>query len=271
MTGFLGNIGIDLKLLAAQIINFTLLLLILGKFLYKPMVEKVEKEEKELSEARKEKDDLEKEKKSFDKEKERELSKLREESQTILVEAQTIAQKIRKDAQKIGEEDVSKLTEQAKEHLNGAEEHLREEIKYSLMEKVINGVASEMIVSLDEERKKSLQTMYFIKLQEALGKLSSSLLAGDYTGLTTQKSEEQNGMDKQEAANGPILTLEHARPLAEDDVGNLRKMIEEKFGLRGIQFTVREKKDLVAGFRLMLGGILIEENFFHDIETAVKK
>ncbi|MCL4338722.1 hypothetical protein M1271_03470 [Patescibacteria group bacterium] len=271
MTGFLGNIGIDLKLLVAQIINFTLLLLILGKFLYKPMIEKVEKEERELSEARKEKDDLEKEKRSFDKEKERELSKLREESQTILAEAQTIAQKIRKDAQKMGEEDVSKLTEQAKEHLTGAEKHLREEIKGDLMAKFIDGVISEMVVSLDEERKKSLQTMYFIKLQESIGKLSPTLLAGDYTGLTDQKSDEEIKVGNQEMANGQASTLEYAIPLVEDDVGNLRKMIEEKFRLRGIQFTVREKKDLVAGFRLTLGGILIEENFFHDIKTAVKK
>jgi len=40
----LGKLGVDPRLLLAQIVNFGLLLLILNKFLYKPLIKKIEKD-----------------------------------------------------------------------------------------------------------------------------------------------------------------------------------------------------------------------------------
>ena len=48
----LGKLGIDIKLLIAQIINFGLLLWLLKKFLYAPIVRRIEKDERELNEAK---------------------------------------------------------------------------------------------------------------------------------------------------------------------------------------------------------------------------
>ena len=58
----LGKLGIDIKLLIAQIINFGLLLWLLKKFLYVPIVRRIEKDERELNEAKIQTEVLEKEK-----------------------------------------------------------------------------------------------------------------------------------------------------------------------------------------------------------------
>jgi len=47
---FLGDIGIDLWLLVAQIVNFLFLLWILSKFVYKPLIARIEKDEKIIQE-----------------------------------------------------------------------------------------------------------------------------------------------------------------------------------------------------------------------------
>ena len=59
---FLKNLGIDVKLLIAQIINFGLLLWLLKKLLYKPFIKRIEKDEKERESARVENENLEKKK-----------------------------------------------------------------------------------------------------------------------------------------------------------------------------------------------------------------
>ena len=61
----LGNLGIDVSLLIAQMINFGLLLWLLTKFLYRPIVKRIEKDEKELKQARIQKKELEQQKNSF--------------------------------------------------------------------------------------------------------------------------------------------------------------------------------------------------------------
>ena len=46
---FLGNLGIDLKLLVAQIINFVILLFVLNKLVYKPVLRRIENAKKDIS------------------------------------------------------------------------------------------------------------------------------------------------------------------------------------------------------------------------------
>ncbi|HDH31328.1 MAG TPA: hypothetical protein ENH26_00980, partial [Candidatus Wolfebacteria bacterium] len=70
---FLGNLGIDIKLLIAQIINFGLLLWLLTKFLYKPIIKRIEKDETELKQAQIQKKELEQQKNTFVEQKKKEL------------------------------------------------------------------------------------------------------------------------------------------------------------------------------------------------------
>jgi F-type H+-transporting ATPase subunit b len=44
------KLGIDPKLLLAQLVNFTIIMLLLKKFLYKPILDMLEKRKKEIAE-----------------------------------------------------------------------------------------------------------------------------------------------------------------------------------------------------------------------------
>lgn len=49
---FLGNLGVDIWLLLAQIVNFVVLLWVLSKFIYKPIIARIEHDEAVLHEVK---------------------------------------------------------------------------------------------------------------------------------------------------------------------------------------------------------------------------
>jgi len=95
---FLGNLGIDIKLLIAQIVNFGVLLWLLSKFLYKPIVRRIEKDKIELSLAIEEKEKIEAEKEALAQYKKKETTKSKKRAREIIKEAEAIAESIEKKA-----------------------------------------------------------------------------------------------------------------------------------------------------------------------------
>ena len=102
---FVTSLGIDFKLLLSQMLNFGLLLWLLTKFLYKPILKRIEKDEAQLMEVKKQKQQLEKEKRAFRRQKEEEMAKIRQRSRQIIKEAEEIAKQIKKSSQEQGEKD----------------------------------------------------------------------------------------------------------------------------------------------------------------------
>jgi len=114
---FLGRLGIDIKLLIAQIINFGLLLWLLNKFLYKPIVGRIEKDEEELAQARIQTEKLEKEKDAFERQKKEEIKKTRQRSEEIIKEAESIAAEIKGRAQKETDKEKQAVMQQIRSRL----------------------------------------------------------------------------------------------------------------------------------------------------------
>lgn len=117
----LESLGIDIKLLIAQIINFGILLVILKKFLYKPIIEKIEKDEKVLKEAQLQKKNLEQQRAEFEKRKQEELKKAQEEAKQIINDAQLIAKEIKNKALRETSQEKQKVIEQIKYQLSETE------------------------------------------------------------------------------------------------------------------------------------------------------
>lgn len=117
----LGKLGIDIKLLIAQIINFGLLLWLLKKFLYGPIIRRIEKDERELNEAKTQQEKLEKEREKFQKQKTTELKETRKKAETIVTEAEAISKKIKDHAHKEAEEEKEKVIQQIQSRLKDIE------------------------------------------------------------------------------------------------------------------------------------------------------
>jgi F-type H+-transporting ATPase subunit b len=93
---FLGNLGIDVKLLVAQIINFGLLLWLLTKFLYRPIIKRIEKDETELKQAQIQNKELGQQKNAFAEQKKKEIAEAKKQAREIIKEAENIAKEIKK-------------------------------------------------------------------------------------------------------------------------------------------------------------------------------
>ncbi len=114
---FLSNLGIDIKLLIAQLINFGLLLLLLNRFLYKPVMKKIEEDELELEKAKLQNEKLEKDRIGFEEKKKKELSEIKQKSRDILKEAEDIAKVIVDRAREETDEEKAEVIKQIKSRL----------------------------------------------------------------------------------------------------------------------------------------------------------
>lgn len=96
---FLGNLGIDIWLLIAQIVNFGILLLLLTKFVYKPLIKRIEKDETALKEVYREREELDKKTAELEKEERRRSARSKEQAKEIVKEAEELASDITTRAQ----------------------------------------------------------------------------------------------------------------------------------------------------------------------------
>ena len=113
----LGSLGIDLKLLLAQIINFAILLWLLNKLLYKPIVKRIESDEEQLRQVEKEKESLTKDRQSFEKEKHDTLIKVKKEAEKIITEAEDISDKMKHRIHAEAEKEKEQIIKQIQSRL----------------------------------------------------------------------------------------------------------------------------------------------------------
>jgi F-type H+-transporting ATPase subunit b len=113
----LGQLGIDIRLLVAQIINFGLLLWLLSKFLYRPILDRIEKDEQELVKVQNLRRQLESDREEFEKQKTSDLSAAKLRSLGIIKEAEQIAKKITTRAQQQADQESQAILKQAKSRL----------------------------------------------------------------------------------------------------------------------------------------------------------
>jgi F-type H+-transporting ATPase subunit b len=94
----LASLGIDWKLLIAQAINFLILLLLLNKFLYKPIVQLLSDRKKRVEEGIRQADQAK-----------TELDKAEVEARKMVSKAVDDAQKIQSESKKTAEQEVTKI------------------------------------------------------------------------------------------------------------------------------------------------------------------
>jgi F-type H+-transporting ATPase subunit b len=125
-------LGINTKLLIAQIINFSIFLLIFKKFIAKPFLNYLEQEKKEEQKREQLTKKLETAEASLRLEKEKILTQARKEATSIINEAKKSAEEIRKqliqEATKEAQEIKEKTRIQLEEEKNKIEKEVREKI-----------------------------------------------------------------------------------------------------------------------------------------------
>ena len=110
----LGKLGIDIHLLVAQIINFIILLFILNKFVYKPILKEIEEKNIEDNKKQKELEEKENQLKSQLEEAKNEIIKSKKKANNIIEEAEILAEQIKLRTQEEVEAEKKKVFSQIK-------------------------------------------------------------------------------------------------------------------------------------------------------------
>jgi len=277
---FLGNLGIDINLLIAQIVNFGLLLWLLTKFLYKPIIQRIEKDENELKQAQIQRKELEKKEQSFTEKKEKEMATLKKRTEKIISEAEYIAEKIRDDAHKKSNADSIAIITQSKNKLNSLRPDIERELYIKMQKKIKDSFNETFRNSLPVNRLKEIQDTFWVDLLEKFNriprkqlvshKINESLMHA--TTIAKKNKIKKSLLEKElneifENTNGEIL-LEFVHPVNVKQEKQLKELIYKKIGIH-LKIRKTKHEELIDGFRLEIAGFLIESNMLNIINESI--
>lgn len=152
MNELIHNLGIDWKLLIAQIVNFAILFFLLKKFLFRPILGLLEKRREKIEKSLKDVERIEKE-----------LATIREKREEILKTANQKAEEILREAKEIVEsqkiniladtkKQTEKMLEEARASIEKEKDRLVDEAREDLAELVLLATEKVLREKLDEEK-----------------------------------------------------------------------------------------------------------------------
>jgi F-type H+-transporting ATPase subunit b len=154
--GVIDSLGLNWKLFIAQLINFSVILFVLWKWVFTPvakkLTERTEKIEKSLFDA----DQIAKEKQEFETWKNAEISKTRAEAMGIITQGQSEAVKVKDDILSQAKTEQQKLVEQAKNQILAEKSKSLSEAKTELADLITSATEKILREKLDEKKDKEL-------------------------------------------------------------------------------------------------------------------
>ena len=110
----IGALGFNLPALVAQLINFTLLLVLFSVFLYKPLMRVMDERRKRIEEGLEASDEAKRRLSQTEQEVAKELDKARQEGQGLIAQAQQISARIQDEAHQAARAEAERLIERAR-------------------------------------------------------------------------------------------------------------------------------------------------------------
>lgn len=156
MAELIDKLGINLGLLIAQIVNFSIIVLVLWKFGYKPVVSMLEKRririEKSIAEAEK----IEKERGELDSEYKRRIAEARTKSDTIVTDAKKQADDAKAEIAKQAEVESKKILEAAEREIVSSRDAAKKEIEEQAAKLVAEAVTRISREEIDATKNEAL-------------------------------------------------------------------------------------------------------------------
>lgn len=156
MEQIIKDFGIDPVLLAAQIVNFLILLYILKKFAYKPILNGLEKRKQMIAQSLKNAEEIELKLQKTEEERESVLEKAAKEARIVLDEAAKSAEGIIHEARLKAQSDMEEMLEKGKESIQLERVQMQQEIKTELADIVAISLEKIIKKSVSEKEQKKL-------------------------------------------------------------------------------------------------------------------
>lgn len=230
-----------------EIINFFVLLWILKKLLYNPVISVLKKRKEFID------------------------SRIREAE-----EAEKRAEEIRREYERLSQE----LEERKKQKLAEIAKEVEEEKEklYSRMREELDAERKKFLESLEEERRQVLRELKeeAIKLSLSFSSKILSQMADEHLhrklleiALETLKEIKEEGL-KEEIVRQRSVLIESAYPLSAEDLEKVRGLIKENFGVE-VDIRTAVRKDLIAGVRLHLASKFIDSSLEGQLQVLEER
>ncbi len=155
-TGGLGMLGINLKIFIAQMINFIIVLLVLWKWVYTPLVRLLDERSKRVEMSMKHADRIEQRMKEIEEEQTRVVHQAKSEAAAILDQARADGEQRKTELLASAKADVERVVRQGKERLQVEKTNMLREAKSEIVEIAIAAATKVLKESISE---KSSQTL----------------------------------------------------------------------------------------------------------------
>ena len=155
MGGF-DKLGISLPLLLAFVINFIILLALLGKFLYKPVLKMLDERAQKVKESMEWAESIKRDYEQAKAEVQKQIEKGRQEAQGIIAQAVQTGEVLKEEARKEASGQAKAIVEKARLQLEAERDKMVEDLRKEFVSLLI--LASEKVIrqSLDKEKQSKL-------------------------------------------------------------------------------------------------------------------
>ena len=150
------KLGLDMKLIIAQAVNFVLLLVILHRLAYKPILGMLEKRADTIDKSLKQAKKIEEELQRTEEDRKKEMKKAREEYRALVAEAEEIGKQKKEEMTKEARKKTEEIITRAKEEIRNEKEKSVREARQEIADLAIE--ISKKIIgrNIDEEKEKEL-------------------------------------------------------------------------------------------------------------------
>lgn len=166
----LAKLGIDWRILVAQLVNFAVVLVVLHRFAYKPLLGVLEKREKTIEKSLEHAKDIEKRLKDTEERSRLLIEKAQREAVTLVEEASKLVEQKRNAALEKAKDDVSAVIADAKAKIASEKDMMLASAKDQLGELIVKAVRAIVDIGVDKEIPADLVAKVVTKAQESLTK-----------------------------------------------------------------------------------------------------
>jgi len=152
----LGALGVDWKLFVAQLINFSVVLFVMWKFVYTPLLKAIDARSAKLDKGLKDAEAAAAAKTGAEKASEEAILSARREAQRILEEAQKLSDANRAEMKLKTQEELKALVSQGKEALSAEKEKMVREARAEIAELAVMAAGKALGEKMTEAQKKAM-------------------------------------------------------------------------------------------------------------------
>lgn len=272
------SLGIDLRLIIIQIINFGLLLFLLNKFLYKPILKILDERKKKVAESLAQAQKIEEEHVRLEEEKKKELQAAQEAGREFFEKAKTEGERQRNEIIGRGKEEAERILQRTKEQLELEKEKLKEDLRAEiadlsiataekLLEKRIGKAEEKELLSqaLKKLKEKPLESVGLLEAEAFRKRRISPQAVKIATELLTLLKRTQNLkllpeiLAKLEESAFVPAEVTTSSVLAREEERKISDILEEIFG-KGLKIKFKINPKILGGMVVKVGDRIFDSS-----------